>query len=242
MRCICRYSPIPKGNFTWFEPFVFLEGVQLKCAISCLSGWRECAKEMNMSSRTSVPSSQNEEQEYMEVCMWGNWGACKGNCRTGEGKEWKERKGLPRLVCVYYAECLMFLLCSYHLWLSQHSAFRTYLSFSFVHSLLLLSSVVLYFCGQELYVASMVFSLALGWANMLYYTRGFQQMGIYSVMIAKVSPVSGWWGQQSAHKRKLPPIPGFLGEESPGAFIMPLGRPVRQPHSAFIFWAKRYTF
>ncbi|XP_068271497.1 transient receptor potential cation channel subfamily V member 1 [Nyctibius grandis] len=56
----------------------------------------------------------------------------------------------------------------------------------FVHSLLLLSSVVLYFCGQELYVASMVFSLALGWANMLYYTRGFQQMGIYSVMIAKM--------------------------------------------------------
>uniref|UniRef100_A0A669Q249 Transient receptor potential cation channel subfamily V member 1 n=1 Tax=Phasianus colchicus TaxID=9054 RepID=A0A669Q249_PHACC len=38
----------------------------------------------------------------------------------------------------------------------------------------------------ELYVASMVFSLALGWANMLYYTRGFQQMGIYSVMIAKM--------------------------------------------------------
>uniref|UniRef100_A0A669PP61 Transient receptor potential cation channel subfamily V member 1 n=1 Tax=Phasianus colchicus TaxID=9054 RepID=A0A669PP61_PHACC len=68
----------------------------------------------------------------------------------------------------------------------SHSAFRTYLSFSFVHSLLLLSSVVLYFCGQELYVASMVFSLALGWANMLYYTRGFQQMGIYSVMIAKM--------------------------------------------------------
>ncbi|XP_067422139.1 transient receptor potential cation channel subfamily V member 1 [Emydura macquarii macquarii] len=56
----------------------------------------------------------------------------------------------------------------------------------FVHSLFLLSSVVLYFCGQELYVASMVFSLALGWANMLYYTRGFQQMGIYSVMIEKM--------------------------------------------------------
>ncbi|XP_032641474.1 transient receptor potential cation channel subfamily V member 1 isoform X2 [Chelonoidis abingdonii] len=56
----------------------------------------------------------------------------------------------------------------------------------FVHSLFLLSSVVLYFCGQELYVASMVFSLALGWANMLYYTRGFQQMGIYAVMIEKM--------------------------------------------------------
>lgn len=76
-------------------------------------------------------------------------------------------------------------------WMCRYSPIPC-LSFSFVHSLLLLSSVVLYFCGQELYVASMVFSLALGWANMLYYTRGFQQMGIYSVMIAKVSPVSGW--------------------------------------------------
>uniref|UniRef100_A0A8D0GFJ2 Transient receptor potential cation channel subfamily V member 1 n=1 Tax=Sphenodon punctatus TaxID=8508 RepID=A0A8D0GFJ2_SPHPU len=56
----------------------------------------------------------------------------------------------------------------------------------FVHSLLLLGSVVLYFSGQELYVVSMVFSLALGWANMLYYTRGFQQMGIYAVMIEKM--------------------------------------------------------
>ena len=35
-------------------------------------------------------------------------------------------------------------------------------------------------------VASMVFSLAMGWTNMLYYTRGFQQMGIYAVMIEKV--------------------------------------------------------
>lgn len=80
---------------------------------------------------------------------------------------------------------------SQHLWPAQPSAFTPLLSSSFVHSLLLLSSVVLYFCGQELYVASMVFSLALGWANMLYYTRGFQQMGIYSVMIAKVSAGSG---------------------------------------------------
>ncbi|EPQ09487.1 Transient receptor potential cation channel subfamily V member 3 [Myotis brandtii] len=28
--------------------------------------------------------------------------------------------------------------------------------------------------------------MALGWANMLYYTRGFQSMGMYSVMIQKV--------------------------------------------------------
>ncbi|KAM9526175.1 transient receptor potential cation channel subfamily V member 1 isoform 2-T3 [Guaruba guarouba] len=87
---------------------------------------------------------------------------------------------------------LYFFLRGIQYFVQRRPSFRTLVvdSYSevlfFVHSLLLLSSVVLYFCGQELYVASMVFSLALGWANMLYYTRGFQQMGIYSVMIAKM--------------------------------------------------------
>ncbi|XP_061219622.1 transient receptor potential cation channel subfamily V member 1 isoform X3 [Neopsephotus bourkii] len=87
---------------------------------------------------------------------------------------------------------LYFFLRGIQYFVQRRPSFRTLIvdSYSevlfFVHSLLLLSSVVLYFCGQELYVASMVFSLALGWANMLYYTRGFQQMGIYSVMIAKM--------------------------------------------------------
>ena len=57
---------------------------------------------------------------------------------------------------------------------------------SFVQSLFMLGTVVLYFCHHKEYVASMVFSLAIGWTNMLYYTRGFQQMGIYAVMIEKV--------------------------------------------------------
>ncbi|NP_001266788.1 transient receptor potential cation channel subfamily V member 1 [Heterocephalus glaber] len=56
----------------------------------------------------------------------------------------------------------------------------------FVQSLFMLVSVVLYFSHRKEYVASMVFSLALGWTNMLYYTRGFQQMGIYAVMIEKM--------------------------------------------------------
>ncbi|XP_039177264.1 transient receptor potential cation channel subfamily V member 1 [Crotalus tigris] len=56
----------------------------------------------------------------------------------------------------------------------------------FVHSLLLLGSAVLYFSRQEVYVVLMVFALALGWSNLLYYTRGFQQMGIYSVMLEKM--------------------------------------------------------
>ncbi|XP_054946115.1 transient receptor potential cation channel subfamily V member 1 isoform X9 [Physeter macrocephalus] len=56
----------------------------------------------------------------------------------------------------------------------------------FVQSLFMLGAVVLYFCHCKEYVASMVFSLAMGWTNMLYYTRGFQQMGIYAVMIEKM--------------------------------------------------------
>ncbi|XP_046533085.1 transient receptor potential cation channel subfamily V member 1 isoform X3 [Equus asinus] len=56
----------------------------------------------------------------------------------------------------------------------------------FVQSLFMLGTVVLYFCHRKEYVASMVFSLAMGWTNMLYYTRGFQQMGIYAVMIEKM--------------------------------------------------------
>ncbi|XP_074163761.1 transient receptor potential cation channel subfamily V member 1 [Sminthopsis crassicaudata] len=56
----------------------------------------------------------------------------------------------------------------------------------FVQSLFLLISVALYFSHYKEYVAFMVFSLAMGWTNMLYYTRGFQQMGIYSVMIEKM--------------------------------------------------------
>lgn len=63
----------------------------------------------------------------------------------------------------------------------------SHLPFSFSHSVLILSSAALYFSGRELYVVFMVFSLALGWTNLLYYTRGFQQMGIYSVMLEKVS-------------------------------------------------------
>ncbi|XP_047562644.1 transient receptor potential cation channel subfamily V member 1 isoform X2 [Lutra lutra] len=56
----------------------------------------------------------------------------------------------------------------------------------FMQSLFMLGTVVLYFCHHKEYVASMVFSLAMGWTNMLYYTRGFQQMGIYAVMIEKM--------------------------------------------------------
>ncbi|KAL7986884.1 hypothetical protein Chor_005803 [Crotalus horridus] len=43
----------------------------------------------------------------------------------------------------------------------------------------------MYFADVEQYVLPMVFALLLGWVNMLYYTRGLQQTGIYIVMIQK---------------------------------------------------------
>ncbi|CAN2387843.1 response to heat, partial [Pristimantis euphronides] len=55
----------------------------------------------------------------------------------------------------------------------------------FFQATLLLCSGILYLAGSEAYVVLMVFSLVIGWVDMLYYTRGFQQTGIYSVMIQK---------------------------------------------------------
>ncbi|XP_035745416.1 transient receptor potential cation channel subfamily V member 2 isoform X3 [Egretta garzetta] len=55
----------------------------------------------------------------------------------------------------------------------------------FIQAFSLLLSAVLYGASSENYVAVMVFSLLLGWVNLLYYTRGFQRTGIYSVMIQK---------------------------------------------------------
>ncbi|XP_077336391.1 transient receptor potential cation channel subfamily V member 1 [Lithobates pipiens] len=56
----------------------------------------------------------------------------------------------------------------------------------FIQAVFLLISAFLYFLGRHEYVAFMVICLAMSWVNMLYYTRGFQQMGIYAVMIEKM--------------------------------------------------------
>ncbi|XP_026986489.1 transient receptor potential cation channel subfamily V member 3 isoform X2 [Sagmatias obliquidens] len=56
----------------------------------------------------------------------------------------------------------------------------------FVQALLVILSVLLYLFACKEYLACLVLAMALGWANMLYYTRGFQSMGMYSVMIQKV--------------------------------------------------------
>ncbi|CAN2387835.1 Transient receptor potential cation channel subfamily V member 3 [Pristimantis euphronides] len=56
----------------------------------------------------------------------------------------------------------------------------------FIQALLVVISVFCYLSGVNEYLAFLVLAMALGWANMLYYTRGFQSLGIYSVMIQKV--------------------------------------------------------
>ncbi|XP_021104668.1 transient receptor potential cation channel subfamily V member 2, partial [Heterocephalus glaber] len=53
-------------------------------------------------------------------------------------------------------------------------------------ALLTVLSQVLRFSSIEWYLPLLVSSLVLGWLNLLYYTRGFQYTGIYSVMIQKV--------------------------------------------------------
>nr|XP_006641065.1 PREDICTED: transient receptor potential cation channel subfamily V member 1-like [Lepisosteus oculatus]XP_015223030.1 PREDICTED: transient receptor potential cation channel subfamily V member 1-like [Lepisosteus oculatus]XP_015223031.1 PREDICTED: transient receptor potential cation channel subfamily V member 1-like [Lepisosteus oculatus]XP_015223032.1 PREDICTED: transient receptor potential cation channel subfamily V member 1-like [Lepisosteus oculatus]XP_015223033.1 PREDICTED: transient rec len=56
----------------------------------------------------------------------------------------------------------------------------------FLQAVFFLTSSVLYTCGRQEYVAFLVISLALGWVNLLYFSRGFQHLGIYSVMIQKM--------------------------------------------------------
>ncbi|KAM3933301.1 transient receptor potential cation channel subfamily V member 3 [Leptodactylus fuscus] len=56
----------------------------------------------------------------------------------------------------------------------------------FIQAILVIASVFCYLFGVKIYLAFLVLAMALGWANMLYYTRGFQSLGIYSVMIQKV--------------------------------------------------------
>nr|XP_044602160.1 transient receptor potential cation channel subfamily V member 2 isoform X4 [Equus asinus] len=54
-----------------------------------------------------------------------------------------------------------------------------------VQALLTVLSQVLCFLAVEWYLPLLVSSLVLGWLNLLYYTRGLQHTGIYSVMIQK---------------------------------------------------------
>uniref|UniRef100_A0A8C3WLF0 Transient receptor potential cation channel subfamily V member 2 n=1 Tax=Catagonus wagneri TaxID=51154 RepID=A0A8C3WLF0_9CETA len=55
-----------------------------------------------------------------------------------------------------------------------------------VQALLAVLSQVLCFLAVKWYLPLLVSSLVLGWLNLLYYTRGLQHTGIYSIMIQKV--------------------------------------------------------
>lgn len=62
---------------------------------------------------------------------------------------------------------------------------------SLIQALLTVLSQVLCFIDTEWYLPLLVIALVLGWLDLLYYTRGFQHTGIYSVMIQKVRDGSG---------------------------------------------------
>ncbi|KAG5283977.1 hypothetical protein AALO_G00021610 [Alosa alosa] len=61
----------------------------------------------------------------------------------------------------------------------------------FLQALLCIISFVLYWCGKAEHLGFLVLSLALSWLNLLYFSRGFRHMGIYSVMIQKPDSDSG---------------------------------------------------
>ncbi|XP_062408670.1 transient receptor potential cation channel subfamily V member 1-like isoform X1 [Sardina pilchardus] len=56
----------------------------------------------------------------------------------------------------------------------------------FLQAVLLLFSAVMYASGCAEYVGFLVICLALSWVNLLYFSRGSKNMGIYSVMIQRM--------------------------------------------------------
>uniref|UniRef100_A0A8C9T071 Transient receptor potential cation channel, subfamily V, member 4 n=1 Tax=Scleropages formosus TaxID=113540 RepID=A0A8C9T071_SCLFO len=60
------------------------------------------------------------------------------------------------------------------------------LSSSFIYSVLVLVTAILYLSGVKAYITVMVFALVLGWMNTLYFTRGLKLTGTYSIMIQKI--------------------------------------------------------
>uniref|UniRef100_A0A3B3E1F6 Ion transport domain-containing protein n=1 Tax=Oryzias melastigma TaxID=30732 RepID=A0A3B3E1F6_ORYME len=58
--------------------------------------------------------------------------------------------------------------------------------YSFLQAALLLLCSILYFSGRKEYVSLLVLSLSLAWINILYYTRGSKQLGIYYVMMQRM--------------------------------------------------------
>lgn len=61
---------------------------------------------------------------------------------------------------------------------------------SLFQGVLFLISAGLYLVRRDEYLAFLVVCLALSWINLLYFSRGHKHMGIYSIMIQKVSPAA----------------------------------------------------
>ncbi|XP_063058348.1 transient receptor potential cation channel subfamily V member 1-like [Engraulis encrasicolus] len=55
-----------------------------------------------------------------------------------------------------------------------------------LQAVLFMACTAFYLCGRMEYLGCMVLCLALSWVNLLYYSRGSKNMGIYSVMIQKL--------------------------------------------------------
>ncbi|KAL2095054.1 hypothetical protein ACEWY4_009773 [Coilia grayii] len=55
-----------------------------------------------------------------------------------------------------------------------------------IQAALFLACTAFYLCGRMEYLGCMVLCLALSWVNLLYYSRGSKNLGIYSVMIQKL--------------------------------------------------------
>ncbi|KAM9440404.1 transient receptor potential cation channel subfamily V member 1-like [Clarias gariepinus] len=76
---------------------------------------------------------------------------------------YKKRPGLQTLLIDGYCD-LLFLL----------------------QGVLFIVCAVLYFAGKKEYLTFLVFSVALCWVNLLYFSRGSRHMGIYNIMIQRI--------------------------------------------------------
>lgn len=68
--------------------------------------------------------------------------------------------------------------------------FHVFFCCSLLQAVLFIICAVLYFIGCQEYLAFLVLSVALCWVNLLYFSRGTRHMGIYSVMIQRVTNFS----------------------------------------------------
>ncbi|XP_018413136.1 PREDICTED: transient receptor potential cation channel subfamily V member 3-like [Nanorana parkeri] len=98
---------------------------------------------------------------------------------------------LGQAFIVIWATCLIIKKGASIFWLSP-SDLKSVVSDAwfhilfFIHAVLVIVSLLCCIIGVEVYLAFTVIAMALGWTNLMYYTRGFQSLGVYNVMIQKV--------------------------------------------------------